>query len=89
MAIAPEQFTFELQDHVIDLLRACERSVAQGLERMVLVKRWRSAPRGNWDRKRILPGCYGRIIGSTAPGRYLVDVAVVDLVRALERVMHV
>jgi hypothetical protein len=89
MALDPESFTFEQQDHVLALLRACERTVSQGLTRMILVKRWRSVPRGNWDRKRIMPGVFGRIIGSTKPGHYLVDVHVADVVRALERVMRV
>ena len=78
-----------MQDSVIALLKACEQSVSHGSDRVILVKKWKKPPRGNWGHKRILPGVYGRIIGSTSSCTYIVDVPVRDLIGALEKVMRV
>jgi len=86
--IDPVTFTFAEQDHVLALLRSCEQAVSQRRERMILIKRWARPPR-NWSRAMIMPGVWGSIVGSTKPGHYMVDVKVVDVVRALERVMRV
>ncbi len=72
---------------VIELLKACENAVRCGSDRVVVIKRWRRSPR-NWDRARVLPGVFGKIIGSGKEG-YFVSVPVDGLVRALERVMGV
>lgn len=74
------------KEGVIALLEHAQRASEQGLTRMVVMKSWRRAPR-NWDRVLLLPGCYGRIVGSTTPGRYMVDVVIADLVSAFEKVM--
>jgi hypothetical protein len=88
MSLSPDEFTFEMQDRVVPLIRACESAVNCGLSRMVLVKKSKRGPR-NYDRWRIAPGVFGRCIGSNAPGSWIVDVAVADVVRMLERVMRV
>ena len=86
--IPADEFTFELQDHVLGLLKACERASSQGLERMILVKMWKRAPK-NWSHVLVMPGVRGRIVGSPEQGKYLVDVAVADVVKVLERIMRV
>ncbi len=88
MSLDPEAFTFKMQDRVCALLKAAEAAASQGLERMILIKTWKRAPK-NWDRALIMPGVYGRIVGSTEPGKYMVDVAIADVVAELERVMKV
>lgn len=49
----------------------------------LIVKR-RSRPR-NWDRVRVMPGLYGRIVGHVGDHRYMVDVLVSELAAALHK----
>lgn len=72
-------------EEVVSLLQYCRRTAEQGLAHVMLVKTCKRRPRTN--NVRVLPGCMGRVVGSTAPGKYLVDVPLKDLVAALERVM--
>lgn len=43
----------------------------------------RSRPPSNWDRVRVWPGLHGRCIGETSPGRFLIDVHMLDVERSL------
>jgi hypothetical protein len=88
VSLPPEEFTFDVQDRVIALLKGAQHAVECGLERMVLVKTSKRGPR-NYDRWRVAPGLYGRVVGSIDRGRWLVDVSVVDVVRWLEKTMRV
>jgi hypothetical protein len=51
---------------------------------MQLVVLRRSKPR-NWDRVRVAPECFGRVVAEIARRRYLVDVSVRDVEVLLAR----
>lgn len=78
--------TDEHSDRARAILTEAKRAAELGLDRMVLKLTRKRKPR-NWDRVRVLPGVWGRIIGSDSGGVYYVVVAIVDVVAALERVM--
>ena len=65
-----------------ELRGAVERGKSLGHEWVQIVMRIRRTP-GNWDRVKVVPGCFGKVVGPLGGGSYLVDVKLADLDRAL------
>lgn len=65
-----------------DLRSEVERAKGLGHGWMQFKVRRSKSP-ANWDRVRVLPGVYGRCIGETDRGTFIVDVRIEDVDRAL------
>lgn len=66
----------------LELIAAAEAAMGKGHRYVQITRSWQRSPK-NWDRARVMPGVYGRIVGEVTPGRYLVDVPVGELLSAL------